>query len=70
MMNLRSTLRAKFVSKALSSEGWIRRNLLLDGVTIGIIAFLVVLTIAVFAVNQVSSGCESVCQKQTYYGIP
>jgi len=66
-MSLLSSGGLRKISQSTWFVGWIRRNVISDSVTMSILAFLIVLTLVVFAATTAfsSSSCQGICQVQT-----
>jgi hypothetical protein len=66
-MSLRKSRGLGTISRSASFVGWIRSNLVFDTMTIGILAFVIVLTLVVFAATTTVSttNCQAICQVHT-----
>jgi hypothetical protein len=65
-MSLQDSWGLGHIGRSTPVAGWLRRNLIFDNLTIAILAFVIILTLVVFAATTTfsSTGCQTICQVQ------
>jgi hypothetical protein len=63
-MSFSGVQRLKTINLRQSFVGWVRRNIIMDSITIGILAFVVFLTLVIFAAttNFAGPNCQPIYQ--------